>query len=152
MSLFQSDWAEGRKQAPVSREANGVVVERFEYDVEEALALNDIIEIGVLPAYHYLVDAILIVDDLDSGGTPAITLDVGIMSGDAGDDDDSRTCGDEIFDGDDSAQAGGMSRMSNTAGFLLASSSDHRGIGVKVATAAATHQNGKITLVLQYAQ
>ena len=94
MALVQSAWALGQKQAPVSREAGGVVCERYTFTVTSNLANGDIIELGILPAYHTVVDAVLVVDE---AGTA--TYDVGIMSGVVGDPSSSRTCGNEFFAG-----------------------------------------------------
>ena len=60
--------------------------------------------------YHTIADAILICDDLDSNGSPAITLDVGLLTGTVGDATNSRTCGAEIFSASTAAQTGAVAR------------------------------------------
>ena len=147
MALHQSDWATGRKQAPVSREARGVVVERFTFTVSDDLAANDIIELAVLPAYHFPVDAVMVTDAMGTG----VTFDVGIMSGDVGEDDGARTSGDELFDGTNVENAA-VTRMSKADGFTLASANADRSIGLKVLGAGITAAGQEITLVLSYAQ
>jgi hypothetical protein len=42
-----------------------------------ALALNDVIQSPVLPKGAIVLDVMVVVNDLDSNGAPAITLDVG---------------------------------------------------------------------------
>jgi hypothetical protein len=48
-------------------------------------AINDLIELAVLPADHVPVDFILSNDDFDSNGTPTITIKLGLMTGTVGD-------------------------------------------------------------------
>lgn len=146
MPAKQSDWATGRKQAPVSREARGVVTERYEITVDEDLSANDILELAILPAYHKVVDAILITDAMGTG----ITVDVGIMSGDVGDPDDSRTSGNELFDDTDVAAAG-VTRATKASAFDVSPSGSHRSIGVKV-SGAVTASDQKVALVLSTVQ
>jgi len=150
--LIQSKYAKGLMIQPYPRGAGEVVTVRATLEATTGnLAANNIFEMMAMPDNCRVVDMILIADDLDDDGTPAITFDVGIMSGDFGDNDDTRTCGAQFFDGDDSAQAGGASRMSLVTGFELAPSATTRGIGVKVATAPDSAVAGTITLIAQFA-
>jgi hypothetical protein len=110
------------------------------------VVLNDVIDLGVLPGYHTISDAILIVDDLDSNGTPTIALDVGIMSGTPGDTVNARTIGNELFAADTTARAGGTARMTKSAGFTIKPTELDRSIGVKIQAAAATAAAGRIRL------
>lgn len=147
MALKQSKWAKGLKQVPESGEARGVVVERFEFSVDDDLSVGDIIELAGLPAYHFPVDAVLDVEALGA----STTLDVGLMSGDYGDNDAARTCSNELFAAQSSASAA-VVRMTKSAGFQLASSSKSRSIGVKLGGAGVTASGQRITLILQYTQ
>lgn len=140
MALVQSAWALGQKQAPVSREAGGVVCERYTFTVTSNLSAGDIIELGILPAYHTVVDAVLVVDE---AGTA--TYDVGIMSGVVGDPSSSRTCGNEFFAG---AADATTTRITKAAGLRLASSDSDRSVGVKVVGAGITAANQVIDLIL----
>lgn len=140
MAIVQSAWGALRKQAPVSREAGGVVVEKYKFVVTADLAANDIIELAVLPAYHTIVDAILIVDE---AGTA--TYDVGVMSGILGSPDQARTCGNELFAG---AADAGVARMTKPAGFRITPIEGDRAIGVKVLGAGITQASQVIELVL----
>lgn len=146
MAIKQSLWALGRKQAPVSREARGVVVERFTFTVDEDLAQNDIIELAVLPAYHFPVDAVLVTGAMGA----SVTFDIGLMSGAVGDPSGSRTCGDELFDGLDVASAK-VSRPTAAAAFAVQPANQDRSIGVK-ANAGVTASGQTVTLILTYAQ
>lgn len=140
MAIVQSPWGALRKQAPVSREAGGVVAEKYKFVVTADMAANDIIELAVLPAYHTIVDAILIVDE---AGTA--TYDVGIMSGTLGSPDQARTCGNELFAG---AADATVTRMTKPAGFRITPIEGDRAIGVKVLGAGITQASQVIELVL----
>ena len=139
--VIQSDWALGRKQAPTSREAGGVVAQRFEATIDADLDVGDIVELAVLPAYHTVVDAILDTEALGSG----VSVDVGIMSGAVGDPDGTRTCGDELFSAED-ASAAAVVRASESSAFTIAPADRDRSIGVKVS--AAVTAGKKIGLML----
>lgn len=128
-----------------SGEKGDVISNDFFYDLPAAQAvLNDIVELGVLPAYYTVSDAVLIVDDIDANGTPTIALDVGIMSGDVGDPSTSRTCGNELYAADTTARTGGTARMSKSAGFTILPTEADRSIGVKIQAAPATAATGRI--------
>lgn len=147
MALLQSDWAVGRKQAPVSAESGGAVVEKYEFTINDDVAIGDKIELGVLPAYHHVVDAVLIVGAMGA----SVTANVGIMSGGYGVVDASRTVGDELYAAAD-VSAAAVVRMTNADGFLLAPNGTDRGIGVEIAGANVTASGQKVTLVLTTAQ
>ena len=142
MTIIQSDYAKGRKSAPTSREARGVVVERFEFDVTGNVGTTDVIEFAVLPAYHVIVDAILIPE----GDFSAVTADIGIMSGAVGDDDPNRTSGDELYDGVALTQL-----VRATSGLTLDAAGSDRSIGVKF-SGTVTADSQKLTLILFTAQ
>ena len=152
--MLQTNYATGVEVAPTPCGAGEVT----SYRAQIALAtgdetLNQIIEMGPLPAGCVLVDAILDSDDLDTGSA-AITLDVGIMNGDAGApldaDGNARTCGIEIFSASTVAQAGGVARPTLATAFRIARSEVDRGICVKLHAAPATAQAGTIGLTLIY--
>lgn len=153
MALIQSDFAQGIRMTPVPDCAGDVTACRFDITLKNAPAAGDIIELGVLPGNAVPVEAILDVDDLDSNGTPTITLDVGIMSGPVGKNDPARTCGNELFVASTVGQAGGVVRATASSAFRIQKSEDHRSVGVKVAAGPATGAAGKtIALILFYVQ
>lgn len=153
MALFQTNEAKGIVITPGPLRTGEVCCISADFTVPAGLALNDIVEMLPLPALCTVVDATLISDDLDSNGTPLISLDVGILSGEAGKNDAARTCGNEFFAADTVGRAGGSSRMSKAAGFRIAKTDQPRGIGIKVAAAAATLVAGaKVTLLLYVKQ
>jgi hypothetical protein len=127
--------------------AGDVVVNEFYIDVTAAqIDADKMFDVGVLPAYHTVVDMILIADDLDTG-SPALTLDVGLLSGTVGDATGDRTIGAEFFSAATSGQAGTAVRMSLPSGFKIKPTEADRSIGVKVVTDAATAAAGRIRLL-----
>lgn len=100
--------------------------------------LNDVIELGILPAGYVPVDAILATEDLDSNGAPTVTLDLGLLSGTAGEANGARTCSNEGFAASTVGQAGGIARPTKKDWALIAPTTADRGIGVKLAAATAT--------------
>lgn len=151
MAIIQSSAAKGIDPIPYPGSAGEVVAKRFSIAVTAAqLALNNIFELAPLLAGLVPVDFILDADDLDTGGSPAILLDVGIMSGTLGDPNQSRTCDDIIFDGSTVAQAGGTVRPTLKTAQRVGQSTTDRSIGVKVATAPATAADGTIGLTVFY--
>jgi hypothetical protein len=132
--------------------AGDVVVNEYFYDLTVAQNIvNDIIDIGVLPAYHTVVDMVLVPDDLDTNASPAVALDVGLMSGTVGDTVTARTCGAEFFAADTGARSGAAARMSAATGFKVQATESDRSIGVKIQAASATAAAGRIRLVVTMA-
>lgn len=130
--------------------AGDVVVNRYEIDLGGAvltgktLAQDDVIDVGIIPALSTVVDVIIDSDDLDTGGSPAITFDVGVLTGTPGT-TGTRTCGNQFFAASNVAQAGGVARMAKAAGFRVAPASTDTSVGVKITAAAATQTaTGKI--------
>jgi len=149
--MLQSDLAKGKAVAPTPGGAGTVCAARAEITLVAAdLTANKLIEMAILPAGCDFVDAILDADDLDTGAAPAVTLDAGILTGTAGVADDARVCGSEIFTASNVAQAGGVARPTAKTASRIARSDTDRGIGLKIATAPATAQGGKLGLTILY--
>lgn len=138
-TIRQSQFITRQLNIVSSGEAGDVISNDYFYDLPAAQAvLNDIIDIGVLPAYMTVSDAVLIVDDMDTNGTPLMALDVGIMSGSPGDTNTDRTCGNEFYAADTTVRTGGTSRMTKKDGFIVLPTEADRSIGVKIQAAPAT--------------
>lgn len=154
MSLTHSAYVRGGLRVPAPQVAGEIVAVRYEIDVPVAVIDGDIIEFGILPAYARFVDAVLDADDLDTGGSPALTLDVGIMSGEVGEalnpDGSARTCGNELFEASTAGQTGTTARMTKRAGFRVVPVGQDRSIGLKIVTDAATAAPGKVGLTVLY--
>jgi hypothetical protein len=149
MAVIQSKFAKGVIGAPYPAFAGHVVAKRFDHAFAAAPALNDIIELAPLPAGARVIDMIFDGDDLDSG--TAMLVDVGIMSGEWGDESQSRTVGAEFFSASNLLQAGGVARPTLKTAFRTTPSGTNRSIGVKIATAAGTFVAGSIGLTVLYA-
>lgn len=129
--------------------AGDVVVNNYFIDVRaNQIVLNEVFDIGILPANHTVVDMVLAPDDLDTNASPTLALDVGLMSGTIGDETGVRTTGSEFFAADQSARTGTVSRMSRRQGFTVKPAQADRSIGVKVQAAAATPAAGRIRLMV----
>lgn len=148
MALRQSDYAKGILPTPYPHNAGAAVTQRYAMTVPANAALDDVLELAPIPAGCRVAEIVMDCDDLDTGGSAAIVLDVGIMSGAWGDNDSGRTCGDEFFDGVTTGQAGGVVRPTLAKAYRTPAAATARSIGVKIATAAATGQAGTIGLTV----
>ena len=149
MALKQTEWATGQRATASACRAGDAMVMELTYTIKdgETLASTDKVELGLLPAFHHIVNATLVNDAL--GGTT--TLDVGIMSGSVGEKDDTRTVGNELFDGADVATAA-ATPMTSATGFRLESTDNHRSIGMTPsANVSASGSDLAVTLVVVYA-
>ena len=141
MALHQSKQVKANKAIPASRDGVAVVAITGEFVVPAGLALNDVIELGGIPAGHVPVDLVVNLPDMDSNGAPTITLDAGLISGRFGNPDNARTCGNEFFAASTAAQTGGLARAAKSLSGVVPASSEV-GWGLKVAAGAATLATG----------
>lgn len=125
---------------PLPEATGGVepVVVMGEYITTSAFVLNAVVEMVGIPADTVPVDYVVVAQDCDSNGTPLITIDVGLLSGLYGKNDDARTIGAEFLSASQLLRAGGVAQNTLATGLLLAPSNVDRGIGLKVTAAAAT--------------
>jgi hypothetical protein len=146
MSIYQSDHAKGVKVVPTPSRSNEAVVVKFSYTfgttvvaVSTGAASNgDKVELGILPAGMTITDAIVVTDDVTSGGA----LNIGFMSGEPGSVDNARTCGTELFAA--LADTTAVNRLSTAAPFRLASNDNaDRSIGLYFTTAASNGTAGR---------
>jgi hypothetical protein len=154
MALSHSKYVLGGKRVPASQWAGDMVSVRYDVTVPADMDAADIIELGILPAHHKVVDAIAISDALDDDSTPTLrTVDVGLMSGEVGaaldPDGGARTCGAELFDGT-SVGEGGVTRASLASAFQIAPVAYDRSIGVVLATAGEVPAEGLFSLTVFY--
>lgn len=142
-----SEFSKGTQPVVAGDCAGDVVVNDYYIDVTAAqLTLNAMFDIGVLPAGHGLVDCILISDDLDTDGSPTVTLNVGVMDGTPGDTTSDRTMDAVIFAASTVGQAGTAARPTLATAFKILPTNTHRSLGVKVAAAPTTAAAGRIRL------
>jgi hypothetical protein len=153
--MLQTEYAKGTKIAPMPDCSGAMSSIRAEITLTAAqLTANQIVEMAPLLAGCELVDAILDSDVLDTDGTPAVTLNVGVMNGELGAlldaDGNARTCGSEVFSGSNVGQAGGLARPTAKTAVRIASSDKDRSIGIKIGTAPDAAQAGTVGLTLIY--
>lgn len=137
MSLRQSIQI-AAKLPSISADGYEPISAHGDYVAAVGLAATDVIEMVVLPAGYVATGVKLAVEDVDSNGTPTITVDCGVVSGVPGVIDNARTCGTEAFAASTVGQTGGV-QVDNKADIsLLAPSTVDRAIGLRIGTAAAT--------------
>lgn len=147
MASILSKFASRQLPSPSGDRAGMPIVADFFVDLTAAqLQAGAIIDLGTLQANMTVSDLILIPADLDTNGTPLITLDVGIMSGIPGDATSARTCGAEFFSASTAAQTGAAVRASLVTAFTVPAVDFDRSIGVKIVAAPATAAAGRIRL------
>lgn len=147
MALRKSVQADCR--APAVGSVNGVsaVPSRGEYVVVSAakLAVNDVVEMIPWPAGHRLVQLFAYGDQADSNGAPTFAVDVGILTGEWGqntvdnDGTTARTCN-QLFGAGLTTIGRAAHRVDVTtaAGMNTAASNKDRSIGFKVTGTTAT--------------
>jgi hypothetical protein len=140
MALHQSEQVIAQKAIPASRDGVALIAITGEFVVPAGLAANDVIEMGGIPPGHYPVDLVVHAPDMDTNGTPTVTLDAGLLSGRFGAADDARTCGNEFFAASTVGQAGGIARAAKSLAGIAPTA--EVGWGLKVATGAATLATG----------
>lgn len=140
MALRKSTQAAARVPAPSAMSGSGLIHAYAEHTtVAGAFAAADVIEMIPFPAHSKLVHFLAQIEDLDSDGTPAVTLDVGVLSGqylaaldDAG---SARTCGTELGSDVTTGQAGGSILGTAAQMLAIAPSLLDRSLGLKVEAA-----------------
>jgi hypothetical protein len=128
--------AQGRAAAAAGvGDAKSLKCATVSYSLAAALALNDVLQGPMLQAGSTVVDVTLVTTDLDTNGTPTITLDVG-YGGDA----------DYFIAASTIGQAGGIARASAaTAQPLTLESNDTIDVTVHAAPATGA-TTGTVTL------
>lgn len=144
MALFQSATAKFRKTPPVPQQAGMVATAVFTYNFNrDFTAASDILELGLLPAGAQPLGATVI------GETGTVcNADIGIMTGDAGENDETRTSGVEFFDNADVNAAETAATVKTC--LAIAPVEKHRGIGVVLSANIVAGAGKKITLVMDY--
>ena len=133
---YKSDKAAAQAPPRAAIPGANLVAEAFLFPA--APEANDTIEMFTLPKGAVLADMILDADDLDTGGTPAIALQVG-----------DGTTADKFFAANNVAQAGGIARMDKKGNTGAALAADTK-VVVKVSTGPATGAAGTIRLTALY--
>lgn len=144
-----SKFSDGTLPTVTANVAGEVICSQAFIDLTAAQVANgNYFDLCPLPAYHRVVDMVLIPDDLDTNGSPTITLDVGLLTGTVGDAVGDRTIGTEFFSGEIGARTGAIARMSLPGGFKVAATEADRSIGLKVSAAVATAAAGRVRVLV----
>lgn len=147
MAIVQSLWAKFKKTAARPLTSGAVTKQEFYFDASAGLLAADIVDLGVLPANAKIHDAYIYADA--SIGT--VNATVGIMSGDLGSTDSSRTLGTEIFNASAITNAHtALVRLTSPAAQKLAVGATDRSIGLQVSADVAAGAGKIIRLVLAY--
>lgn len=149
MAILKSEAAKGLVNVAFPGSAGEAITQRYSMTVPTTVEADDILELAPIPPNCRVVDMVVDCDDLDTG-TPAIVVDIGIMSGEWGE-GGARTVGAEFFSASNIGQAGGVARPSLASAYRTGTSDKARSIGVKIATVAATAQAGQIGITLTVA-
>lgn len=143
MALYQSKQVASKLPLTESDAAGDACEYLGEFIVPAGMVINDVIELVGVPAYHVPINVVLLTDQVDSNGSPTLTLDWGYISGTYGDPTPAvaRTCGTEFAAASTTpGRAAGYitPAATNTALGRSVATTAARGIGVKFAAAAAT--------------
>lgn len=150
MALKRATQIVAQQVVPSADAATDVIAIFGDYTTVAGLAADDVIEMCPLPAGYVPVDVMADVEQIDSDGSPTITLDCGLLSGAFGSTDSARTCAATFISASTVAQAGGIARMSAAGGGRIAPTTADRGVGFKVSAAIATLVVGaKLRLTLR---
>lgn len=151
MFADKNDYLTGRKPAPIG-DSQEIVAARFALSAGTAdLALNTVAPIGILPAGHVPIGLMVDADDLDTNGTPTLSVSVGILN-DAGTDLlTDATVGGAVFGVSTIGRAGGQEAIySKALARCPQDATKDRIVGIKVTAAAATAAAGEIGVTLKY--
>ena len=153
MTLFQTQEARGVNTTPGPLTSGVVVVISSEFVLPRGLAAGDVVEMLRLPAYCTVVDATMVADQVDPAIGEQIQLEVGLMTGEPGSPDPSRSCGKEFFTPSFLGLAGGVTRMYLPSGFRIGKVDALRAIGMRfVALPAADLAGVRVKLLVSITQ
>jgi len=140
MAIITSDAAQGKQSVSYPAYAGHIAVQTVNITSPASLAAGDILEVGVLPALTRVIDLVVASDNVGFSGQ------VGLMDGEVGSKDTSRTCGAEFIT---NGAITGVKRLSTASAFRVGSADHDRSIGIKMNS--GTPAAGTITLILTYA-
>lgn len=150
MALYISKCAAGQKPVPSLNDSMPRVLP-YEFVTTASLSAGDIIDLGPLSPGVAPIDVAIVTDDLDTNGTPTITLSVGLLN--AAKTDLSGGANETFITASTVGQAGGIARATTAAAYLLGASTTERRLGIKVVAGAATGTGaGEKIVVLLTAQ
>lgn len=148
MPNIQSNYATGRLP---TRICAGAEVAPLFYEITLAAPplLNDTIEMGPLPAGHVPVDVIYSGDDLDTAGSPLISLSFGVLNSGKTDLSTAAADGGAVWDSALTfSRTGGIARAATKVPHDVAPAETDRPLAFKVTAAAGTFAPGKLRVIV----
>lgn len=146
-AFFQSKVAKGFISPPRGLSAGAVMVSRAFFVFSTAFDVpGDKLEMMILPPFCRVHDMFILGE-----AAAAITADVGLMDGTAGDPDTARAITANLFF-DDVAINNTMSRMSLLGGFKIGSVDYARGIALVPSADIAASASKRVELIMHYSQ
>ena len=157
MAIIKSSTVLGTTPAPQVLDATPMTVNETVSLIAAQSAINNVVELAILPAGCVPISYVLDLDDLDSNGTPTITADLGIIN--AAETAVSTAAADggaKWLTANTAAQNGGivLSNASKAAYDILKAVTPvdyNRIVGIVFPAGAATGQAGKARLEFTYA-
>lgn len=150
MARIQSLYAQGKLPTPISTGAD-VIALHYECAVPvsgDGTAVNDLIEMGVLPAGHIPVDVIYSATDLDTGG-PTHAMSFGVLNAAKDDLSTAAADGGAVWGSSLAVGQGGtLARNSSTVIYSVAPSAANRSLAFKVTTASTTKAAGTVRVTV----
>lgn len=111
------------------------------YSITANVTANDVLQMVPVPKGARIVDVVLTSTDIDTHGTPTVTMIVG--------DTDSTDDTDRYITSSTIGQTGGVARLNNQVGHLYEFTADGT-IDITFPAVAATFASGTITLAVTY--
>lgn len=133
MTAYVAEAAQPYRPGVVVTGAGQLTVNHGEFTLSAALVQDDTIKMCKLPAQHVPVDLVGSCSDLDTGGSPAIVMQIG-LNDTPGDTDDVDAFSASVTAG----QAGGVFRMDAIAAHRIAPVDYDREVMITVGTGPAT--------------
>jgi len=143
MAMLESENIAGKRPAVYPAEAGKVFVSDGTYEIAAADNVDEaVVALCILPPGCIPLDFTVIVDDLDSGGTPAIVIDGGGIA-------NTEDSVDQVMiSGSNVGQAGGSARA--TLFPIVAPLTAEKLFGIHITTGPATAAAGTIRGILTY--
>lgn len=138
-----SKYALGALRMPEPQNADVIAV-RMEHSLAANPSANDVAWLGDVPAGCKVVDAVLDAPDLDTNGSPTITISLGVLNAGKTDLDVTYIAASTI------GQTSGMARPTTNVLFRTAPNAAKQSIGLKFPAVSATFAAGVIGATIFY--
>lgn len=153
VSTIQVGFCAGKKPIPTPMQAGEVCHQRHEFEIATTSIddVGDIVEALVLPANCVPIEATIWADDLDSNGTPALVLNMGVTSDpDDPAESDTKKDLDAFIASSTVGQAGGKAQSNVITLPQFDPVERPLRVGISVGTAAAIAASGTVIVEMTY--